>query len=75
MTFIEAVNLIKRITGQTMDLAIMTKKKELEKQALQAKSNKKCFYYGKKFDYTKDCYSAQKRKPEEEKSSEEAKQT
>ena len=53
---------------------MMTKKKQLEKQALWANLNKKYFYNENKGHYLKDCYLVQKRKRKKEKLLEEAKQ-
>lgn len=45
----------------------MTKKKQLSNRQLYAKSNKKCFHYRKKRQYTKDYYLMPKQKPKNKK--------
>lgn len=74
MIFTEIANLAKRNKSQTLDLVMITKKRQSSKrQKLQVKANKECFYYGKKRYYRKDCRSRLKKKPENKKSIEEKK--
>lgn len=61
---IKAANLAKEVVRATTDLAIMVKKKQLEKFLAKQTTNKKCFNYGKKSHYTKNCHILNKKKPE-----------
>ena len=75
ITFTKAANMAKRATGQIADLAMMAKKRtDSRQQPQKPKNNEKCFNYGKKGQYARDCYSrTSKRKPEDEKAAEEVK--
>lgn len=75
ITSTKAANFAKCITSQIMDLAIMTKKKQLSDRQLRAKSNEECFHYSKKEYYTKDYHSKLKQKPEDKKTMEESNRT
>ena len=66
----------KRIIDQIADLAMMTKRKAADScQQPKSKSIEKCFNCEKKSHYVKDCFSLSKRKLDDEKTVEEAKQT
>lgn len=54
--FIEAIKLAKYVIGQIVDLTIIIKKKQLSDRQLHTKFNEKCFHYGKKEHYVRDCY-------------------
>lgn len=55
VTSTKVANLAKQTTGVTRDLAIIVRKKRLLQQTPQSKPNKKCFNYGKKGYYARDC--------------------
>ena len=61
----EAANLAKQAVRATTDLAMMAKRKQLEKYPAKPKTNEECFNCGKKGHYTRDCHTSNKRKPEE----------
>ena len=61
----KAANLANRAVGATKDLAMMAKKKQLEKYPAKPKTNKKCFNCGKKGHYAMDCHTLNKKRPEE----------
>lgn len=65
VTSTEAANLAKRAVGATTDLAMMAKKKQLEKYSAKPKTNEECFNCGKKGHYARNCHTSNKRKPEE----------
>ena len=65
VTSTEAAKLAKRAVGATTNLAMMAKKKQLEKYPAKPKTNKECFNCRKKGYYARDCYTSNKRKPEE----------
>lgn len=60
----KAANLAKQVVGATINLAIIAKKKQLER-ALKLKPGKECFNCKKKGHYIKDYHSLilNKRKP------------
>lgn len=73
VTSIEAANMAKQPTGQTADLAMAAKKKSDGRQQPKTRTTEECFNCGKRGQYAKDCRSATKRKPEDEKAAEEMK--
>lgn len=58
-------NLAKQIVGATINLAMMAKKKQLEKYLAKPNKNKKCFNYGKKDYYARNCHISNKKKPKD----------
>lgn len=72
----KAANMAKKATGQIANLLMMAKKKMVDsRQQPKSRSTKEYFNYGKRGYYAKDCCSASKRKPNNEKGTEEAKRT
>ena len=72
--FIEVANLAKRRVGATTDLAMIARKKHLDKQhATKSKANKECFNYEKKGHYANNYHPSNKKKLK--KSAEEVKYT
>ena len=75
VTSTEVANMAKRATVQTADLAMIVKKRsDGQQQPQKPKPNKKCFNCGQKGHYARNCYSTSKKKLENEKTAEEAKQ-
>lgn len=67
--------MVKQAINQTANLGIMRKKRlDGWQQIPKPKANKKCFNYGKKRHYTKNCYSNSKRKPKNQTTTKEVKQ-
>ena len=76
VTSTEVANMIKRATGQTADLAMMTKLKATNScQQPKSRSTEECFNFGKRGHYAKDYCSSSKRKPDDMNVAEEDKQT
>lgn len=67
----------KQATSQNTDLSIMAKKmlNSQSQQQLKSRFTKECFNYGKKRHYIKDCCKATKKKCEDKKATQKAKQT
>lgn len=60
----KAANLAKQAGGAKTDLAMMVKKKQLEKYPAKPKINKECFNCGKKDHYARNCHISNKKKLE-----------
>ena len=56
VTSTKAANLIKHIVGAIIDLTMIVKKKQLERN--HSRPNEECFNYRKKNYYMKDCHSS-----------------
>lgn len=58
----KAINLAKQGVRVIIELAIITKKKQLKKYFAKPKTNEECFNYRKKDHYARDYYISNKKK-------------